>query len=40
MLSNRIARASRAVIPKFGFAQDYSHVYDGLASFEDTKGLG
>lgn len=26
--------------PRFGFAQDYSHVYDGITTFEDNNGLG
>lgn len=39
MLSTRMLRLARSA-PRFGFAQDYSHVYDGITTFEDTKGLG
>jgi hypothetical protein len=40
MLSTKFLRVAISSVPRFGFAQDYSHVYDGIVGFEDTHGLG
>jgi hypothetical protein len=40
LLSARLLRVAISSVPRFAFAQDYSHVYDGIVSFEDSHGLG
>lgn len=40
MLIQKITKFGSQLPIRFYFAQDFSHVYDGITTFEDTQGLG
>lgn len=40
MLIQRLAKVKELLPLRYYFAQDFSHVYDGITNFEDSQGLG